>query len=172
MTVIIAGNPRPQSRTRRLAEAFGAALTDRLDRPGPVVVDVAELGAALWTPEDPAVAEAIERIRAAEPLIIAMPTYKGSYPGVLKVLLDLLPHQGLRGVKVITIVTAGVEAQATAAEALLHQLLGELGATVVNPGVRLTEGQLDDPQLAVRHAEQLAAALGAPADETHLEVPA
>jgi NAD(P)H-dependent FMN reductase len=64
-------------------------------------------------------------IKAAEVLVVATPTYKGSCTGVLKVLLDHLPAQALAGKRPVPVVTAGAAPQAAAAEALLRQLLTE-----------------------------------------------
>jgi len=139
-TVVLAGNPRPGSRTRRLAEAVAAEL----GATGPVVVDVAELGAGLLTPGDEATAAAIRTVRAAGRLIVATPTYKGAYTGVLKVLLDQLPAGGLEGVTAVPVVTAGTRQQAEAAAGHLRALLGELGATLAGPGLLATEADLAD----------------------------
>jgi len=76
-------------------------------------------------------------------LVVATPTYKGSYTGVLKVLLDHLPAQALAGKRAVPVVTAGVAPQAAAAEALLRQLLIELGADVA-PGLPVVEADLPE----------------------------
>jgi FMN reductase len=82
-------------------------------------------------------------LRDAPLLVVATPTYKGSYTGVLKVLLDQLPAQALAGKRAVPVVTAGVAPQAAAAEALLRQLLTELGAEVL-PGLPVVEADLPD----------------------------
>ena len=135
--VVVSGNPRPGSRTSVLAVAVGSALGP----PEPLVIEVGALGAGLLTPGDPATAAALAAIRAAELLVVATPTYKGSYTGVLKVLLDQLPAQALAGKRAVPVVTAGVAPQAAAAEALLRQLLTELGATVED-GLPVVEADL------------------------------
>jgi FMN reductase len=137
--VVVSGNPRPASRTSTLAVAVGSALAG--DGPAPAVIEVGELGPGLLTPGDPATAAAVEQLRAADLLVVATPTYKGSYTGVLKVLFDLLPSAALAGKRAVPVVTAGVAPQAAAAEALLRQLLTELGADVL-PGLPVTEADL------------------------------
>lgn len=140
--VVVSGNPRPGSRTSVLAIAVGRALADG---PAPVVVEVGDLGSGLLTPGDEATAAVLGAVRAAEVLVIATPTYKGSYTGVLKVLLDQLPAQALAGKRAVPVVTAGVPPQAAAAEALLRQLLTELGADVA-PGLPVVEADLPDTE--------------------------
>jgi FMN reductase len=136
--VVVSGNPRAGSRTSTLAVAVGETLAD-----APAVIEAGSLGPGLLTAGDEATAAAIKEILEAETLVVATPTYKGSYTGVLKVLLDLLPARALAGKRAIPVVTAGVAAQAAAAEALLRQLLTELGAEVA-PGLPVVEADLAD----------------------------
>jgi FMN reductase len=142
--VVVSGNPRPGSRTATLAVAVGSALAAAVGSAGtPALIEVGELGAGLLTPGDEATAAAVAALRAADLLVIATPTYKGSYTGVLKVLLDQLPAQALAGKRAVPVVTAGVAPQAAAAEALLRQLLTELGADVA-PGLPVVEVDLPE----------------------------
>ncbi|MFI7599349.1 NADPH-dependent FMN reductase [Actinoplanes sp. NPDC049681] len=126
--VVVSGNPRAGSRTSTLAAAVGTALGGAT-----AVIDVGALGAGLLTPDDEATAAATATVQGADLLVVATPTYKGSYTGVLKVLLDRLPANALAGKRAVPVVTAGVAPQAEAAAALLAQLLRELGATVLPP---------------------------------------
>ncbi len=149
--VVVSGNPRPGSRTSGLATAVGEALGGAT-----TVVEVGALGAGLLTPGDAATAAAVTAVREADVLVVATPTYKGSYTGVLKVLLDQLPANALAGKRAVPVVTAGVAPQAVAAAALLAQLLGELGADVA-PALPVIEAELPDAALI---AEKYTAAHG------------
>ncbi|WP_433614407.1 NADPH-dependent FMN reductase [Dactylosporangium sp. CA-139114] len=140
--VVVSGNPRPHSRTLHLAEEVGGALAARLGLTAPRTIDVSDLGVKLLQPGDGALAEAVAALRRASVLVVATPTYKGSYTGVLKVLLDQLPADGLKDIAAVTVVTAGVQPQADAAERNLRELLGELGAVLVDPGLAVVEGEL------------------------------
>ena len=147
-TVVLSGNPRTGSRTLKLATAVGSAISAE----PPLVIDVADLGPGLLTPGDPATAAAVAAVREAKLLVVATPTYKGSYTGVLKVLLDQLPAGALGGVTAVPVVTAGVQPQADGAEGFLRHLLTELGATVA-PALTATEPELGDIDgLAARYA--------------------
>jgi FMN reductase len=141
--VVVSGNPRAGSRTFVLAIAVGEALAEKTGGFPPTVIEVGELGAGLLTPGDEATAAAVAALREAELLVVATPTYKGSYTGVLKVLLDQLPAQALAGKTAVPVVTAGVAPQAAAAEALLRQLLTELGADVA-AGLPVVEADLPE----------------------------
>jgi FMN reductase len=150
--VVVSGNPRPGSRTSTLAVAVGTALGAGAP---PVVIEVGALGPGLLTPGDEATAAAVAALRSAEVLVVATPTYKGSYTGILKVLLDQLPAQALAGIRAVPVVTAGVAPQAAAAEALLRQLLAELGAEVA-PGLPVVEADLPESEaIAAKYAASL-----------------
>jgi FMN reductase len=153
--VVVSGNPRPQSRTSVLAIAVGDAVAARTGGFAPVVIEAGELGPGLLTPGDAGTSAAVTALKDAEILIVATPTYKGSYTGVLKVLLDQLPANALAGKRAVPVVTAGVPPQAAAAESLLRQLLGELGADVLTPGLPVVEAELPD---SAAIAEKYAAA--------------
>ena len=154
--VVVSGNPRPGSRTSTLAVAVGEAIASHTGGFPPTVIEVGVLGTGLLTPGDEATAAAVTALREAELLVIATPTYKGSYTGVLKVLLDLLPAQALAGKRAVPVVTAGVAPQAAAAEALLRQLLTELGAEVA-PGLPVVEADLpESAAIAEKYAATLA----------------
>ena len=128
----------------------------RRGQPTFVTVDVAELGPSLLTPADVATGAALLEIQDATLLVVATPTYRGSYTGVLKVLLDQLPANALAGVVAVPVVTAGMQPQADAAEAFLARLLRELGADVVDFGLTALESELSDP---VAIADQYTAAI-------------
>ncbi|MEU4625493.1 NAD(P)H-dependent oxidoreductase [Actinoplanes sp. NPDC023801] len=142
--VVVSGNPRAGSRTSTLAVAVGEAIAGQLGSPQPHVVEAGSLGPGLLTPGDEATKAAVAVLTEANLLVVATPTYKGSYTGVLKVLLDQLPANALAGKLAVPVVTAGVAPQAAAAEALLRQLLVELGAIVVRPGLPVLESDLPD----------------------------
>jgi FMN reductase len=142
--VVVSGNPRAGSRTSVLAGDVGDAISARAGAGAPSVIEVGALGAGLLTPGDAATADAVALLKAADILVVATPTYKGSYTGVLKVLLDQLPANALAGKRAVPVVTAGVAPQAAAAEALLRQLLTELGAVVLEPGLPVVEAELSE----------------------------
>lgn len=156
--VVISGHPRPGSRTLKLASAVGARFAQHQGEGTLVLVDIAELGLGLLTPGDGPTGAALANVQDAAVLIVATPTYRGSYTGVLKVLLDQLPANALAGVVAVPVVTAGIQPQADAAEALLARLLGELGADVVDFGLTATEPELADITAV---ADQYTSAIGA-----------
>ena len=154
--VVVSGHPRPGSRTLTLARAVGERFAARHGQATFHLVDVAELGPALLAPGDGSTGEALLNIQDATLLIVATPTYRGSYTGALKALLDQLPANALAGIVAVPVVTAEIQPQADAAEAFLARLLRELGADVVDFGLTAVEAELADP-IAV--ADQYTAAI-------------
>jgi FMN reductase len=154
--VVISGHPSPGSRTLRLATAVGERIARSRGDAGFVTVDVAELGPGLLVPADGATGEALLEVQDATLLVVATPTYRGTFSGALKVLLDQLPANALAGVLAVPVVTADVQARADSAEAFLARLLSELGADVVDFGLTAIGPELADPDAV---AEQYTTAI-------------
>jgi FMN reductase len=147
--VTVVGNPKPASRTLAVATAAAAAVTRAAGLGvGPQTVDVCVLSRHLLLPEpSPAVEEALDQVAAADLLLVASPTYQGTYTGLLKVFLDRLPHRALGGAVALPLMVMGIPEHARAVDAYLRPLLIELGATVPVPGLAVLEsdtGRLGD----------------------------
>ena len=97
-TVAVIGNPKPRSRTRAAAELVVERLTGA---PADVVIDVIDLGPGLLGWGDPGVEQAVATLSGAELAVVASPTYKATYTGLLKAFLDRFPHRGLGGVTAV-----------------------------------------------------------------------
>ena len=76
MSVVVVGNPKPNSRTRAAAELVAHKLTGS---PADSVIEVIELGPGLLGWGDPAVASAKEVVKSTDLLIVASPTFKATY---------------------------------------------------------------------------------------------
>lgn len=140
-TAVVVGNPRPDSRTLAAARLAATALAGEPD----LVVDLATLGPALLDWSDPSVAELVRQVGAAELVVVASPTYKGTYTGLLKLFLDRFDAgTGLRGLAVPLLVGAA-PVHALAPELTLRPVLTELGATVPGRGLFVPEQSHDDP---------------------------
>lgn len=166
--VVVAGNPKPGSRTLTAAAALASAVADLLPVSSTTVIDLAEIGAGLLTPwslSDEA-ATAVAAVRAAEVLVLATPTYKASFTGLLKLLLDTLPAGCLSHTVVLPLTVSASPAHQYLADLQLRPVLGELGAVLPVPSFLLAES--DIPELAELvaayvsdHAAVLTAVLGA-----------
>ena len=170
---LLIGNPRLGSRTsavgRRVASDLLAALeTEGVSMAGLEVVDLAEIGnglptrASLSVPLDEVSDLALTTVRRPGLLIVVCPTFKGAYPGLLKLFLDMLPIDGLSATVAVAAMTAGWDRHRGAAEQFLRPLLTELGAAVPVPALSVTEEEFSDldPVLGAwikSHAATLAA---------------
>jgi FMN reductase len=147
MTIgIVVGNPKAQSRTRAVAEAVATAAAEAAgvgadDR---VVVELAELGPRLfdWSATD--VRAAVDAVAGCSLLVVASPTYKAAYTGLLKSFLDWYGTTGLSGVTTIPVMVGAGAAHALAVEVHLRPVLLEIGATLPTRGLYVREDELDD----------------------------
>jgi FMN reductase len=166
--VILVGNPKPASRTLTVAGAAADAVTRATEDAGLAgaaidrqTIDLCVLARHLLLPEpSPAVEEALDQVTTADLLLVASPTYKGTYTGLLKVFLDRLPHRALDRAVALPLMLMGVPQHAPAVDAYLRPLLIELGAIVPVPGLAVLESDLGRLDLVLGPwADQVAAAL-------------
>jgi FMN reductase len=143
---VVVGNPKPKSRTLSVARAVAeaAATAVSLDGDDMVEVDLADLASGLFDWSSAAVKEAVDRAAATKLLVVASPTYKATYTGLLKAFLDWYPTTGLSGVTVVPVMVGAGAGHALAVEVHLRPVLVEIGATVPTRGLYVTEDQLDD----------------------------
>jgi FMN reductase len=143
--VTVVGNPKPASRTLAVATAAAGAITRAAGLAGgPQTIDVCVLARHLLLPEpSPAVEEALDQVAGADLLLVASPTYKGTYTGLLKVFLDRLPHRALDRAVALPLMLMGVPDHEHAVDAYLRPLLIELGAQVPVPGLAVLEQNLE-----------------------------
>jgi FMN reductase len=145
MSVVVVGNPKPMSRTRHAGELLAHRLTGE---PPTAVIDVIDLGAGLLGWGDPAVAEAVQIVKSTDLLIVASPTFKATYTGLLKLFLDQFGAGELHGITGIPLMLGAAPQHAMAPEILLKPVLVEIGLTCPTPGLYLLDSNYEDsPQL-------------------------
>ncbi len=144
-TALIVGNPKPKSKTY----AAGLLAANLIFEHEPtVVLDLAELGPELLIWESTATATAINAVRQCDAVIVACPTYKASYTGLLKLFLDLMPAGGLKDKLAFPLMLGASMAHALVPDLLLKPVLVELGAICPAPGLYLIDKTYDvDPNL-------------------------
>src|SRR3954454_12084530 len=138
---VVVGNPKPRSRTRAAAVWLATQLAGAEPE---LVVDLADLGPALLDWSDPQVAELVAEVGAADLVVFASPTYKGTYTGLLKLFLDRFATDGLGGVAVPLMLGAG-PGHALAPELTLRPVLTEIGGLVPAKGLYVVDSSHDDP---------------------------
>jgi FMN reductase len=93
----------------------------------------------------PAVAQTVEELATADLAVIASPTYKATYTGLLKLFLDRVGAGQLEAVTVVPLMLAADSRHALAGEVHLKPLLNELGASCPTPALLLRDDRFDDP---------------------------
>lgn len=124
-TVVLVGNPKPNSRTLDAGLSLMNQLTGR--RPE-AIIDLAVLGAGILERDNPTLASAIAKVCGADLIVVASPTYKASITGLLKIFLDQIPSNGLARSVAIPIMLGAGPAHSLASELNLRPVLAELGA--------------------------------------------
>jgi FMN reductase len=169
---VVVGNPKPRSRTRHVAEAVADAAAEAAGLSGAdrVVADLATLGPQLfdWSSED--VRSVVDAVAGCTLAVVASPTYKATYTGLLKAFLDWYPTTGLSGVTVVPVMVGAGLQHALAVEVHLRPVLVEIGATLPTRGLYVVESQLDELDAVVgawaeAEGPRLGAALGRPRGE-------
>lgn len=133
---VVAGNPKPESRTLDAARVLATALTGE---PGGTV-DVITLGPGLLGWGDAAVRAAVDTVSSSDLVVFASPTFKATYTGVLKLFLDQFAGDtGLQNVVAVPLMLGAGPAHAMAPDLFLKHVLVELGAVTPAPGLYLID---------------------------------
>jgi FMN reductase len=145
--IALSGNPRPNSRTLGLATHLAGRVAEVAGlAPGIVTtVDLIDYAPRLFDREAPDVRHLVATVTTADLVIVASPTFKGSYTGLLKAFIDQLPRTGLAGVTAIPLMVGVLAHHTDVHERMLGPLLTELDAAVL-PGLFFLEEELTRPQ--------------------------
>jgi FMN reductase len=144
-SAVVVGNPKAKSRT---LEA-GVLVAEKLGGHAPdIVIDLIDLGVGLLEFGNAKVAEAIQAVQGVDFVVVASPTYKATYTGLLKLFLDQFPPDGLLNITAFPVMLGAGPAHAMAPDLLLKPVLVELGATCPAAGLYLIDKSFgEDPRL-------------------------
>lgn len=142
----LVGNPKAGSRTldvaKEMSDQLVKALSDKGLRAHCEFVDLATFGAALLDWGSQEVADVLKRVTGADLLVVASPTYKATYTGLLKLFLDRVQQNELLGHVAIPVMVAATPLHGLAGETHLRPLLVELGAACPTRSFFVLESQL------------------------------
>lgn len=147
---VLVGNPQPSSRTRLVAEEVSIQLARRTGATVRATIDLADHADRMFRFPAPEIDALRDEAGAADLLVVASPTYKAAYTGLLKAFLDRYGSGGLAGVVAVPVLTIGSPAHALAVEHTLRPLLVELGASVPTRGLAFPAAETDDRERIVR----------------------
>jgi FMN reductase len=139
---VVVGNPKPRSRTYQAAHIVAERLAGR---PADLSIDLTELGPALLDWSDQGVADLVAAVQAADLVVVASPTYKATYTGLLKLFLDRFGAGSLTGTAVPMMLGAHWK-HALAPELTLKPVLVEIGATCPTAALFLLDSDFEASQ--------------------------
>ena len=142
----IVGNPRLASRTRTVAEATAARLAALLgiDSPPLRTIELAEVAGELFDPTSQRVRDLVSDVSSSTAVIVASPTFKATYSGLLKAFLDWFTTTSLAGVPTVPVMVGAAPHHGLAVEVHLRPLLVELGASLPTRGLYVLESQVPE----------------------------
>lgn len=126
--VALAGSYNRPSKSRSLVEAIAELAVEQYGFRSRVY-DLTDIGSSLGLAQrledlDQAAQQLIDDVVSADALVIGSPTFKGSYPGLFKHLIDLIDPLALRGKPIIITATGGGDRHALMVEHQLRPLFG------------------------------------------------
>ena len=146
--VAVSGGAYRPSRTLVLTEAILAEIGRHLDADIQLIelADIARpVGGALSRAELPEAVEAqLRAIEGADLLLVASPVYRGSYPGQLKHLFDLIGQDALIGTPVLLAATGGSQRHALVIDHQLRPLFSFFQSLTLPLGVYASEADFTD----------------------------
>jgi FMN reductase len=141
---VIVGNPKASSRTLRVALAVADALETRLDLTSDrLVIDLADIATELFDQDSQQLRELRGAVAVSQVAVVASPTFKATYTGLLKAFFDGYGANALGSVVAVGVMTGAAPIHALAVEVHLRPLLVELGAVTPTKGLYVTEQQFD-----------------------------
>lgn len=156
LIVGFSGNISRPSSTRRFVETVTEALAKQAGL-SHAVFDVEDLGSSLTAARsvadlDPAARRVIRTIIEADALVIGSPTYKGSYTGLFKHVIDLLDPSDLRGKPILLTATGGGDRHSLVVEHQLRPLFAFFEAFVLPTAIYTSSRDFTDgnPSAAIR----------------------
>jgi FMN reductase len=142
--ILISGSPSVASRSSRVLRAVG-------ERCAAAGLITRHFSAQEFSAEDlllarfaaPEVAAFTASVQGARGIVFSTPVYKAVYSGLLKVLVDLIPQDALRGKVALGIATAKLDGHASSVGSAYRELFGFFEVRVALPTLFLLDAQLE-----------------------------
>ena len=145
--IVFSGNTHRPSKSRSLAQSVLESVSARieLDAQAFDLVDAGPGVGAFARANLPSGAqEIVEAIESADALIVSVPVYKGSYPGLFKHLIDFVDPLALANKPVLLAATGGGLRHALVVEHQLRPLFGFFSALTVPTAVYANDSDFVD----------------------------
>ncbi|MGH8925298.1 MAG: NADPH-dependent FMN reductase [Acidimicrobiia bacterium] len=141
--VVVVGNPSPGGRTSRAAIAVAEKVAESTGVAEISQFELAEVAPLLFNRDSTKVNEYLLALASSDLAIIASPTYKASFTGLLKAFLDRYGSDGLAGVVAVPVMLGASPIHHLAPETQLRPVLIELGATMPTRSFFLVDRDID-----------------------------
>jgi FMN reductase len=109
----------------------------------PIVIDLADVAGELFEPQSKKVIDLLATVADSDLLLVASPTYKASYTGLLKSFFDRYASSALAHSVAVALMTGAAPTHALAVDVHLRPLLVELGASLPTRSLYVVEQQFD-----------------------------
>ena len=150
---VLVGNPSPKSRTRLLAEAVGGAISTVLQNEAVILtrstIDLADHAGSIFDLSDAKLIALNNQVATSDLIVVASPTYKAAYTGLLKAFFDRYDTHALAGAVAVPVMSGGSLAHSLAPDVTLRPLLVELGASVPTRSIFVLTSQLPELEAIV-----------------------
>ena len=134
---VVVGNPKTGSRTLRVAMAVADAFRGTvraMPRGSARRRSVRCWGTSSSTSTPPRSTAALHAVARSDLLVVASPTYKATYTGLLKSFFDRYGNDALAGTVSVPVMTGAAPVHTLAPEVHLRPLLVELGSSIPTRG--------------------------------------
>jgi FMN reductase len=111
---VLVGNPKPNSRTLRVAAAVADAVTVSGSRSKRTTIDLADVALELFNPESGAIPALLQQVASSDVIIVASPTDKATYIWLLKAFLDRYSNNSLAKTVAVPVMTGAAPVHALA----------------------------------------------------------
>jgi FMN reductase len=144
---VVNGSPQVPSRSATLSELALAELREHFPvdarEVAPYRLGPGFTGAISREDADEATQDALRAVENADLLIVAIPVYRGSYPGMVKHFFDLIDQYALAAKPVLLMATGGSERHSLVIDQELRPLFGFFQAWVAPTGVYVPAASFD-----------------------------
>ena len=103
----------------------------------------------MFDPQSQRVSDLLTAVAASDLVVVASPTFKATYTGLLKSFFDRYGTNALTSTVAIPVMTGAGPVHALAPEVHLRPLLVELGASTPTRSLYVTEQQFDDLEAVI-----------------------
>ena len=138
--VILSGSPSPTSKTAKVGDFIADWLVRQdLAATHLRVRDISPAALLGCDMTDASLKAAVDAVAGADGIVLATPTFKASFSGLLKAFLDVLPQFGFRGKVVMPFGTGGSLAHVLSLDYGLRPVVQSMRPRLIAPSVFVLE---------------------------------